>query len=90
MVGVYTWANGIKARIRFENNDMIFDNRLIYPESDFRLEYRGNVKNHNVMDGYGILTVKTNDEKTFLGNWADDVIKGEQQKELKEIEDKWK
>ena len=58
MIGVYTWSNGTKARITFKNDKLIFDDRLIFPENDFRMEYRGACKNGNVMHGRGTLTLE--------------------------------
>ena len=51
MVGVYTWANGDRARITFRSNKIIFGNRLIFAESDACLEYRGGLREGHLMHG---------------------------------------
>ena len=74
--GVYTWSNGIKARITFnQKEDIIFEDppRLIYPEDDFRMEYRGSVRDKNVMDGRGELMLK--EGTVFTGVWVNGVSK---------------
>ena len=43
MLGVYYWANGDRQRVTFDQNELIFDNRVIYSDDDFRLEYFGDV-----------------------------------------------
>ena len=68
LIGVYTWANGIKARFIVEQDEIILDSRIIFADDDFRLEYRGNVKDNNVMHGRGTLTLKGG--KTYTGNWV--------------------
>ena len=69
-VGVYVWANGIKAPVSFKDGKICFGQRLIYPDNDYRLEYRGEVKDKNIMHGKGTLTLKSG--STFEGNWVDD------------------
>ena len=43
--GVYTWENGERARFTYIEDSFTFqDNRIVFPENDFRLEYRGGLK----------------------------------------------
>ena len=79
--GVYTWVNGIKTRITFNQEEgIIFENlpRLIYPEDDFRMEYRGSVRDMNIMDGNGELMLK--DGTIFTGVWANGVSEKHEKK----------
>lgn len=59
--GVYTFANGIQCRIVEKDNALEFEDRLIFPPDDYRLEYRGGIKNGCIMHGHGILIVKNVD-----------------------------
>ena len=63
----------------FDGENIVFGNRLIYPVSDFRLEYRGLLVNGNMMHGQGTLTLKGG--KSYSGNW----VKGELKKHEVEI-----
>ena len=54
--------------------ETIFDQLIIYNENDYRLEYKGNVKNDFVPHGKGTLTVKSG--KSFTGNWVDGRLEG--------------
>ena len=72
ILGVYIWSNGDKARITFEESKIIFGNRLIFSDSDVRLEYRGGLEEGHSMHGQGTLTLR--DGKTaFKGTWADSI-----------------
>ena len=35
--GVYTFSNGVQVRFTYERGKMVYENRLIFPEDDFRL-----------------------------------------------------
>ena len=71
--GVYIWANNIKARVIFDEDNLVFCNRRIFPANDYRLEYRGNIFNGHVMHGDGTLTLKGG--KTYSGDWIYAVLK---------------
>ena len=58
IVGVYTWANKISARVTFLMGEIIYEMPLIFPEDDFRKEYYGSVKNGCVLHGEGTLYLK--------------------------------
>ena len=59
ILGVYMWASGIKAPIKFKKDGSIgHQNRLIFPEEDFRMEYRGTTKEGSTMHGDGTLILK--------------------------------
>ena len=46
------WASGIKTPIKFKKDGSIgHQNRLIFPEEDFRMEYRGETKDGHIMHG---------------------------------------
>ena len=65
------WASGERARFTYIEECLTFDDsRIIFPETDFRLEYRGGLKNGNIMHGLGTLTLKQVG-KTFTGEWVD-------------------
>ena len=65
-----------------------FDRRLIFPEDDFRMEYRGAVK-ENTMHGKGTLTLKS--LKSYTGEWENNVFKDENARiKLLEFEEAWK
>lgn len=84
--GVYIYQNGIRTRFYSEpNKEMVLDARLIYPDEDYRLEYRGETDGCR-MHGRGTLTLK--DGKAFTGDWVYDVSK-DQQAELIFCEKKW-
>ena len=71
-LGVYTWKNGDRARFTIENGAMKFDRRVLFPEDDFRMEYRGEVKDDHIMHGQGSLVLE--DGKTeYTGVWADGI-----------------
>ena len=57
-LGVYTFGNGIRARAVYENGEFVFDNRVIFAEDDYRMEYRGELKDNHIMHGKGTLTLK--------------------------------
>ena len=67
--GLYIWSDGVRQRITMNKQDdeMIFEKRLIFPEDDFRIEYRGELKDKRVLHGVGSLTVA--DEKTYKSFW---------------------
>ena len=64
--GVYKWANGFRAPITFKTDESLkFGNRLIFPENDFRMEYRGprsTQYGHN-MPGRGTLFLKNEENE---------------------------
>ena len=68
--GIYTWENGDKARFTYDpvaENFIFSDSRVVFPESDFKLEYRGELKEGHIMHGLGTLTLRCN--MTYTGNW---------------------
>ena len=68
--GVYSWANGVQARVTSHDGAMLFDLPLVFPEEDFRAEYAGAFLTEGpVLHGHGTLTLKNG--KTFAGNWVD-------------------
>ena len=70
--GIYQWANGDKARFTYDSFTQEFtfeDNRVIFADDDFKLEYRGELKDGHIMHGLGTLTLKCN--MTYTGNWED-------------------
>ena len=70
--GIYCWANGDKARFTYDSFTQEFtfeDNRVIFADDDFKLEYRGELKDGHIMHGLGTLTLKCN--MTYTGNWED-------------------
>ena len=52
-----------------QEDKMIFEKRLIFPEDDFRIEYRGGLKDNRVLHGVGSLTVVH--EKTYKSFWVE-------------------
>ena len=53
------WASGTKQPIRFMQDGSIdYQHRLIFPEEDFRMEYRGTTKEGSTMHGDGTLILK--------------------------------
>ena len=66
--GLYIWSSGIKVNVTSSESGLVFDNRLIFPEKDFRKEYTGNCINGHVMHGEGILTLKSG--RVYRGNWV--------------------
>ena len=50
---------------------MVFENRLVFPDEDFRTEYRGDIKDNYTMHGTGTLTIQG--KKTFTGEWNEGV-----------------
>ena len=70
--GVYTWANGNRAQINFdETGGYSFGHRIVFPKNDFRFEYRGETKDGNIMHGLGTLTLLEG-MYSYTGEWADD------------------
>ena len=67
---------------------MNFDPRIIYAEDDFRMEYRGELKENTTPHGQGTLTLK---EKsiTFSGEWANGVST-EHKMKLHGVESGWR
>ena len=47
--GIYTWADGVKARAAIHEGRIIFGLPLIFPEDDFRKEYNGSIKDGFVL-----------------------------------------
>ena len=73
--GVYIWEDGARARITFDpDENPVFGNRIIFPENDFRLEYRGDLKDGHIMNGHGTLTLKDG-KTTYHGEWVNGVSK---------------
>lgn len=72
-LGVYTFKNGVRVRFTKEKGNFNFDHRLIFPEDDVKLEYRGDVKDGCVMHGKGTLTLRSNHHLTYTGEWHDGV-----------------
>ena len=70
-LGVYTWANGDRALVSNTDGKLTFGRRVVYPDNDFRLEYRGDVKEGHVPDGEGRLTIKGN--IAYSGQWNDGI-----------------
>ena len=66
---------------------MNFDPRIIFPEDDFRMEYRGTLKDKNIPHGQGTLTLKADSAK-FSGEWVDGDSK-ENNLKLKDILNSW-
>ena len=85
---VYTWANHDRARVICNDDKMTFDSRVLYPDDDFRMEYRGNLKEGRIPHGTGRLTLK-NSEITFTGQWIDGKSV-EDQSTIKGIEAGWR
>ena len=69
--GVYTFADGVKCRITFTDGKMNYENRLIFPDDEFRIEYRGEVRDRNIMHGKGSLIVRSGQK--FEGDWTEGV-----------------
>ena len=65
--GVYTFSTGIKAWVAISESGMVFENRLFFPDNDFRKEYNGECANGQVMHGEGHLTLKNG--KVYKGIW---------------------
>ena len=63
------WVNGDIARFTYSSDKFTFeDNRIIFPENDFKMEYRGEVVNEHVMHGTGTLTLKNG--AAYEGEWV--------------------
>ena len=56
---------------------MTFEDPVIYPEDDFRKEYRGQVKDGYVLHGEGTLILKSG--KEFSGTWEEGSLQGQQE-----------
>ena len=67
---------------------MTFDSRIIFPEDDFRMEYRGELKDNNIPHGQGTLTLKGG-SITFSGQWEDGVST-ENNMEILGIQNGWR
>ena len=68
---MYINNDGTKSRINIINDRIVKDSRIVYPETDYRVEYRGELKNDCIMNGEGILVLK--DGSTITGDWIDGV-----------------
>ena len=68
--GLYIWNDGIRQRVTMNNQEdkMIFEKRLIFPEDDFRIEYRGELKDKRILNGVGSLTITHG--KTYKSYWS--------------------
>ena len=69
---MYIWPNDERRRFTLlgEFFDFKFDKRIIYDTDDYRLEYRGDLRDKNIPHGLGTLTLK--DGKTmYTGDWID-------------------
>ena len=53
---------------------MIYDDRIRFPDDDFRREYTGTLANGQVMHGAGHLTLKNG--KTYKGIWTNGLHEG--------------
>ena len=51
-----------------QEDEIIFEKRLIFPEEDYRIELRSDFKDKCIIDGEGSLTVANG--KTFNGKWT--------------------
>ena len=68
--GIYTFVDGTRVRFTVSPEQiMVFEDRVIFPESDFRVEYRGQLKDRHIMHGQGTLTLR--DGSTLSGEWND-------------------
>ena len=67
-------------------DNITFKQPVIFPKSDFRLEYAGEVKEGCVMHGTGTLILK--DGKSYEGDWQDGVSQN-YETELKAKETEW-
>ena len=68
---MYINNDGTKSRINVINDRIVKDSRIVFPETDYRVEYRGELKNDRIMNGEGILVLK--DGSTITGDWIDGV-----------------
>ena len=71
LIGVYTWKSGVKANVTLHQGLMIFEQPLIYPQKDYRMEYVGDVKDEYIPHGEGTLTLKNG--MVFTDNWVDGI-----------------
>ena len=71
-----------------DKTKMKVEQKLKYPESDFREEYTGKVKDGYIPHGQGTLKVK-NSEEIFTGRWTDGVFE-EKSEEIERLEKTWK
>ena len=69
-LGVFIWANGDRARVTFDQDNLIFDHRILFPDNDFRMEYRGEIKDDRKPHGEGTLILKDG-VTSFSGKWVD-------------------
>ena len=44
-VGLYTWSSGVQASVSTTESGMVFSNKLVFPDQDFRKEYTGDCIN---------------------------------------------
>ena len=56
--GVKTFPDGTKVRFTKIDDQTVFEKRIVFPMKDYRLEYKGAVKECNIMHGHGTLTFK--------------------------------
>ena len=68
--GVHCFANKRMTRATFDGDEIFLEDRLTFPDNDFRIEYRGKFNDQGVMHGSG--TLITRSEKAFAGEWVDD------------------
>ena len=57
-LGAYTWANRDRARVFCKDDKLTFERRILYPYNDFKMEYRGDLKEGHIPHGEGRLTLK--------------------------------
>ena len=68
---MYINNDGTKSRINVINDRIVKDSRIVFPETDYRVEYRGELKNDRIMNGEGILVLR--DGSPITGDWIDGV-----------------
>ena len=68
---MYINNDGTKSRITIIDDRIVKDKRIVYPETDFRMEYRGELKNDRIMNGEGTLVLR--DGSSFTGDWIDGI-----------------
>ena len=71
--GVYISHSGTMSRVTFVQNEPVFEQHIIFPDDDHRLEYRGKIKDINVMNGEGVLSLKNG--SIISDTWVDGVSK---------------
>ena len=70
---MYTFSCGVKIRCIMKAGQLVFDKRLIFPDDDFRVEYRGDLNDDQVMNGNGTLFVVGG--TTYTAEWKNGISK---------------